>query len=121
MAADELYSTQSREGVLVLTFLPGAVLDAMAIDRASAGVKELIRSAPETHFLFDLQHVPYLSSSALGMLIGLHRRIVQRQGRLKLAGIGPQVMEVFRMTRLDSAFNIYDNCASAVEAFRKGQ
>ena len=60
----------------------------------------------------------YLSSSALGMLLGLQRRIVQRTGRMKLAGINDEVMEVFRITKLDTVFDIYKDEAGALEAFR---
>ena len=119
MAADELYSSRSADGVLVVTFQQGDVLDVTTVERMSAGMKELIKSVPETQFVFDFRHVPYLSSSTLGMLIGLHRRIVQRQGRLKLAGIKPEVMEVFRVTKLDTVFEICGDSASAIEAFRK--
>jgi len=121
MAPDEPYSSTSTDGVLVVTFQQSHILDAMGIDRISAGVKELIKNAPETRFLFDLQHVEYLSSTALGMLIGLHRRVVQRRGRLKLAGLQPDVLEVLRLTKLDTVFNIYKDTESAIDAFRKDQ
>jgi anti-sigma B factor antagonist len=67
----------------------------------------------------DFDRVAYLSSSALGMLIGLQRRVLQRKGQMKLAGIDPEVMEVFRITKLDTVFDIYKDEPSAVEAFRK--
>jgi len=118
MATDELFLSHVTDGILVVTFGQSHVLDAVAIERMSAAVKELVKNAPQAMFLFDFQHVPYLSSSALGMLIGLHHRIVQRQGRLKLAGITPEVMEVFRVTKLDSVFDICPDAASAIEAFR---
>jgi anti-sigma B factor antagonist len=119
MATDEMFSSHSTGDILVVTFRQSHALDAVAVDRMSAGVKELIKNAPEAKFLFDFQHVPYLSSSALGMLIGLHHRIVQRQGRLKLAGINPEVMDVFRVTKLDTVFEIHKDAASAIEAFRQ--
>lgn len=53
------------------------------------------------------------------MLIGLQRRIVQRKGRMKLSGINPEVMEVFRITKLDTVFDIYKDESGAIEAFRK--
>jgi anti-sigma B factor antagonist len=53
------------------------------------------------------------------MLIGLQRRVVQRQARMKLSGINPEVMEVFRITKLDTVFDIYKDESAAVEAFRK--
>ncbi len=53
------------------------------------------------------------------MLIGLQRRIVHRKASVKLAGINDEVMEVFRITKLDTVFDIYRDRASAVEAHRK--
>jgi len=44
---------------------------------------------------------------------------MQRKGRLKLAGIHPEVMEVFRITKLDTVFDIYKDAPSAIETFRK--
>jgi anti-sigma B factor antagonist len=117
--ADELFSTRSVDGVKVLAFQQSHILDAATIDRMSASLKEVIETSAETKFLFDFDRVGYLSSNALGMLIGLHRRVMQRKGRLKLAGIHPDVMEVFRITKLDTVFDIYKDAPSAVESFRK--
>ena len=117
--SDELFSSRSVDGVKVLAFQQTHMLDAATIDRVSASLKETIETSPETKFLFDFDRVGYLSSNALGMLIGLQRRIAQRKGRLKLAGIHPEVMEVFRITKLDTVFDIYKDAPSAIEAFRK--
>ncbi|MBM4017884.1 MAG: STAS domain-containing protein [Planctomycetes bacterium] len=117
--SDELYSTRTSDGVKVVTFQQTHILDAATIERMSANLKELIDTAPEGRFLFDFDRVGYLSSNALGMLIGLQRRVAQRKGRLKLAGIHPEVMEIFRITKLDTVFDIYKDANSAVETFRK--
>jgi anti-sigma B factor antagonist len=117
--SDELYSTRNADGVKVLAFQQTHILDAATIDRMSASLKEAVETASETKFLFDFDRVGYLSSNALGMLIGLQRRISQRKGRLKLAGIHPDVMEVFRITKLDTVFDIYKDAPGALEAFRK--
>ena len=117
--SDELFSSRNVDGVKVLAFQQTHMLDAATIDRVSASLKETIETSPETKFLFDFDRVGYLSSNALGMLIGLQRRIMQRKGRLKLAGIHPEVMEVFRITKLDTVFDIYKDAPSAIEAFRK--
>ena len=119
MATDELYSSRSVDGVMVVAFRQSHILDAITIDRMSASLKELIQTAIETKFLFDFEHVEYLSSNALGMLIGLQRRVVQGKGRLKVAGINEEVMEVFRITKLDTVFDIYRDAPAAIEAFRK--
>ena len=119
MATDEFYTSRSLDGVCVVTFRQSHILDSVTIDRISTRLKELVDAATEDRFLFDFDRVVYLSSSALGMLIGLQRRIVQRQARMKLSGINPEVMEVFRITKLDTVFDIYKDESAAVEAFRK--
>ena len=87
----------------------------------SAGLKEVVEKAAEEKFVVDFSQVNYLSSSALGMLIGLQRRVMQKKGQIKLSGIRPEIMEVFRITKLDTVFDIYKDAAAAVEAFRSNQ
>jgi anti-sigma B factor antagonist len=119
MAMEEYYVSRRVDGVLVLTFRQSHILDTVTIERMSAGLKDLIENVVEGRFLFDFDRVAYLSSSALGMLIGLQRRVLQRKGQMKLAGINNEVMEVFRITKLDTVFDIYKDESSAIEAFRK--
>jgi anti-sigma B factor antagonist len=103
----------------VVVFRQSHILDAVAIERMAAGLKELVENSEEAKFVFGFEPVKYLSSSALGMLIGLHKRCLQRQGEMKLAGINDEVMEVFHITKLDTVFDIYKDLPAALEAFRK--
>jgi len=119
MATDRLYITRQVEGVTIVAFQQSQILDAMTIERMSNNLKELLESQEGGRFVFDFSQVTYMSSSALGMLIGLQRRIAQRGAQLKLTGIGEEIMEVFRITKLDTVFDIYKEASAAVEAFRK--
>jgi len=119
MATDEFYATRSIDGVRVVIFRQSHILDAATIERMAASLKELIDHSEETRFVFSFEPVQYLSSSALGMLIGLHKRCLQRRGEMKLAGINDEVMEVFHITKLDTVFDIYKDLPAALEAFRK--
>jgi anti-sigma B factor antagonist len=119
MPTDEFFLVRAVDGVSVIGFRTSHILEAVTIDRIAARLKEIVDGAPEGLFIFDFGEVTYLSSSALGMLISLQRRVAQRKGQLKLAGIRDEVMEVFRITKLDTVFDIYNDVNSAVEAFRK--
>ena len=116
---DDSYTSKCIDGVRVVSFNQSQILDAVAIDRLSANLKEHIDSSPEKQYVLFFGAVSYLSSSALGMLIGLQRRFAQRGGDVKLAGIHDEIMEVFRITKLDTVFDIYKDVQSAVEAHRK--
>ena len=119
MATDKLYTVQEADDVTLVTFQQSHILDAMTIESMSTTLKELIGTSEAGKFIFNFARVTYLSSSALGMLIGLQRRVAQRKAVVKLAGIHDDIMEVFRITRLDTVFDIYRDGAAALEAFRK--
>jgi len=119
MATDKLYTTHDFEGITVVTFQQSHILDAMTIERMATSLKEPIEGSQDAKFIFDFARVTYLSSSALGMLIGLQRRIVQRKAAVKLAGVHDDIMEVFHITKLDTVFDIYKDGRAALEAYRK--
>jgi anti-sigma B factor antagonist len=54
----------------------------------------------------DLGNVTYLNSSALGLLLRLHKRLRDRGGRLVVSNLAPQVYEVFEVTRLNTLLDI---------------
>ena len=118
MANSAHYATKNVDGVLAIVFRQSQILNAVTIEEISTGLKALVDAAKENQFVLDFSRVTYLSSSALGMLISLQKRVLQKKGRLKLSGIREEIMEVFRITRLDTVFDIYKDAASAVEAFR---
>jgi anti-sigma B factor antagonist len=56
--------------------------------------------------VLDLGDVEYMSSSALGKLIDLKKTVVGRGGKLRIENLRPDLLEVFRITRLDQFFDI---------------
>jgi anti-sigma B factor antagonist len=119
MANGEWYVQRNDGDVAVISFSQDHILDAVMIDKMGASLKALVDGEPRTQFVLDFDNVEYLSSSALGMLISLQKKVALKSGRLKLSGIKDSIMEVFRITKLDEVFDIYKNDAAAVEAFQR--
>ncbi|NLX59479.1 MAG: STAS domain-containing protein [Phycisphaerae bacterium] len=117
MANGEWYVQQNIGDVAVVRFSQEHILDAVIIEKMGAGLKALIDGEPRTQFVLDFNGVNYLSSSALGMLISLQKKVAMKGGQLKLSGIKDSIMEVFRITKLDEVFDIYKNQEAAIEAF----
>ena len=57
----------------------------------------------------DCSQVTMMSSDLLSRLVVLQRRLKQKEGKLILCGLCPEVREVFRWTKLDHFFEIRDN------------
>jgi anti-sigma B factor antagonist len=53
----------------------------------------------------------------LGLLGQLHRKIGAGRGRLKMCGIRPEIMQVFKITSLDKLFSIHKDAPAALATF----
>jgi anti-anti-sigma factor len=102
-----------EEGVTVVQLADRKILDEMSIMQIGEQLNALIAEAETPKLVLDFTHVGHMSSSALGMLITLHKRIRQRDGELRLCCIQPTIYEVFVITRLNEIFQI---CQTREEA-----
>lgn len=55
----------------------------------------------------DLSGLDYVDSSGLGVLISIHKRCLQKGGRMTVTGLKGMVEELFKLTRLDLVFNVH--------------
>jgi len=105
-----------EKGVRVVEFADRKILEELAISQIGEQLSQFAESDPDPKLLLDFKNVQHLSSAALGMLITLNKQLIERQGRLVLANIHPQIYEVFRITRLNKLFNIQSTTEAAIAA-----
>ena len=66
----------------------------------------LVETEGHKQILLNFGNVQYLSSAALGKLIQMKKKVGVAKGKLMLCCIHPDLLEVFRITRLDQVFEI---------------
>jgi anti-sigma B factor antagonist len=103
--------------VTVVYFVERKILDELNIKEIGDELFDLIDNHGKRKLLINFENVEYLSSAALGKLITLNKKVHTEKGQLKLCRIHPTIFEVFRITKLDKLFEIYDEEATALEAF----
>lgn len=69
------------------------------------------------HIVVDLSGVDYVSSAGWGIFIGEIREIREQHGDLKLAGMSPDVYEVFELLEFQNILEAHPDAAGAVERF----
>jgi anti-anti-sigma factor len=52
--------------------------------------------------IFDLTHVPYMDSMGVGTIVSHYVRCKGKGVRMVAVGVSPRVMEVFKITKVDS-------------------
>lgn len=67
--------------------------------------------------VLNFSNARYLSSAALGRLFTLKKKLSQLDGQIRFCSIHPDLLEIFRITRLDAVFEIDPDQSSALQAF----
>lgn len=110
-----LLRLEEVEGVLVVSFLESKIVTEENIQDMGDELYALVEKEGRTRLLLDFGNVQYLSSAALGRLINLKKKVAAASGQLRLFGVHPDLMEVFRITHLDTVFEIKPDRAKALE------
>ena len=98
------------DGALVVTVMDRRIDAAVAV-RFKDRMRELTEATAE-RVILDLSHVEFLDSSGLGAVVGSMKQL-GRQRKLDLAALTPTVEKVFRITRMDRVFRIFDTIEAA--------
>ncbi len=104
--------------VTVVEVTDRKLLDEMSISQIGTELESLVAKRPQPKMLMDFANVAHMSSSALGMLITLHKRIREKNGQLRLCNIQPNIYEVFVITRLNEIFKICQSRSEGMESLR---
>lgn len=75
-------------------------------------MKDLLVESPTV--VLNLEGVPYLDSSGMGMLIGVYVSAVRGGGKLKLVALGKKVLRALTVSRLLAFFEVYKDEVSAI-------
>jgi anti-sigma B factor antagonist len=63
--------------------------------------------------IVDLTNVDFIDSTGLGVLVGVLKRVKERDGSLRLVCTSEQIMRIFRITGLDKVFEVFGTVAEA--------
>ncbi|MBL8878338.1 MAG: STAS domain-containing protein [Phycisphaerales bacterium] len=102
--------------VFIVGFRERKILEECSVQEIGDELQRLIDSTERPKLLLDFSLVDHFSSAALGMMIGLLKRATDRRGELAIASVGQQQMAVFKITRLNKAFRIFESLDAGVAA-----
>lgn len=65
------------------------------------------------YFVFDVSQVEFIGSACVGLLVQFLQDVEHVRGRIALAGCRPNVALLFKITKLDLVFTLYDDVDGA--------
>ncbi|MFV1964529.1 MAG: STAS domain-containing protein [Pirellulaceae bacterium] len=112
--------SQVIEDVVVVCFTDAKILDEARIQQIGKEMAEMAASASTTKkMLVNFQGVQFMSSAMIGKLVLLNKKCKATEIDLKLCQISSNVLEVFKITRLNKVFEIHADEEKALKAFKK--
>lgn len=109
-------SVEYAENATIATFTAQSILEEKDIQALQKSIIPVIEQAERINLILDFCNVRFLSSSVLGLLIRISKKIYERDGQLRLCNINPKIYEAFKITRLTKIFDIYKDTEDAVES-----
>lgn len=91
-------------------------LDAVGVAAIEGNLANVV-TAHKGKVLVDMNQVNFVASLALRMLLTNLKSVQPLGGDLRLAGLQPQIAEIFRKSRFDTLFKIYPDRESALAAY----
>ncbi len=94
-------------GLASVELCPSGNLDIEVADDFKHTFVQMLES-DIAQFFVNLGEVSYVDSSGLGSLMQLYRETKTRGGRTWFYGLTPPVQDIFSLTRLDKAIDLYE-------------
>jgi anti-sigma B factor antagonist len=99
------FEEQQHGEVTVLKIL--GQLDALTEDQMFAKIEDLVLRN-KTRLVIDIFKLEFVDSAGIGALVSLFKRMRLLKGDAKILGLGGQPREIFKLLRLDKAFECFD-------------
>ena len=104
---------ETDKGVVVIS-ITGRVMLGTESQKIEATLNELIAKG-RRKFVFDLSGVKHIDSTGIGRFISGLNKVMQAGGKMRMAGAHGVVREGFRVTRLDTVIEFFDDVDTACQ------
>lgn len=105
---------QEHGDVLVVGFTMRMLNDEENIEQLGQELFSLVEQSNWLKLVLDMTNVEYVTSSVLGKLITLHRKLHRNKGKLVLFGLSPGVDSILRTAKLLTYFSVAESCDAAI-------
>ena len=112
-------NSHSKDGTLTIQIVDTRLTDESVIKNLQDDLVQLLDKSSEEQVIIDFGDVEFMSSSMLGKLVQIHKKCQGFKVNLKLCSVRPEILEVFKITKLNKLFAIEADEAAARKAFTR--
>jgi anti-sigma B factor antagonist len=109
----------AKDDILTIRVLDERLVDPEQLKRMFDDLTTLLGKTDERQVVLDMGPVKFMASAMLGKLVQLQKKCQEYQVKLKLASVSPDILQVFKITKLNKVFDIQPDDATARKSFSK--
>lgn len=107
---------RSQNGDVEIAAISGR-LDAARVPAIRQQITEMVAEGV-TRVVLDLGGLEWIDSSGIGLLVIVYKGVKENGGRANVARLQRQPEEIFRLLRLESAFDVFETIEQAVDSLK---
>ena len=96
----------TEEGNTITAVFDGR-LDTVAAQQVADTLDPLLQQA-DSNIILDCEKMPFISSSGLRIFLKIRKEVAAKGGKMCLKNVCTDVLQVFKMTKLDDIFEIVE-------------
>jgi anti-sigma B factor antagonist len=110
------FTVQPIEKFTVVEFKTASLMDPVILEEIGQELYRLVDAEDKRRLILDFEKVQYLSSQAIGIVLTLNKKLsALKNSKFVLCGVGPKLMELLKITRLDRILTIKPSQKEAVK------
>ncbi len=106
MQLKEKINVENGTDVTIVTFEEENILEDQQIRKLERALLPVIRDNQNKRLVLNFVKVKFMSSAFLGLLVKVHKRVIEAGGTLQLFNLDPKIQKVFEITQLVKIFDI---------------
>ncbi|MEN6338181.1 MAG: STAS domain-containing protein [Phycisphaerales bacterium] len=106
MQSKDKINVENGTDVTIVTFDEENILEDQQIRKLERALMPVIRDNQQKRLVLNFAKVKFMSSAFLGLLVKIHKRVVEADGHLQLYNLDPKIQKVFEITQLVKVFDI---------------
>ena len=117
MSAYQHIEVNEVDGVLVIRFREDKLVEFDVVADVQRELAQVVEAEKPTKVLLSFAGVRLISSTALGAVLSLVNRTKAVGGAVKFCELPPIVQRIFKMTELETLFDLRTDEAAGLQAF----
>lgn len=107
----------AKDDILTIRILDERLIDPEQLKRLFDDLYAILGKSEEQQVVLDFGSVKFMASAMLGKLVALKKKCDEYKAKLKLCSVSPDILEVFKITKLNKVFDIQSDEATARKSF----